>query len=904
MSHVDPGPLASYNSLSDPNLTAYFSNSRMRKHLIKSGLVTRRGEIVSEKVFRLNNARKEHQRHVRDLLAQAIVHKALDMERHRQMQIKKQLEEIGKVERVRRVRADRALRGDEDILPLLSAPNRKPGLRPERPHTAPATRTVEKPTTLQAKQQQPQSVGYPAIPGDSPYNTRSTRITTPYPNVEVDNQYLSQLDQEALRTFTLNLPNYDLGSGVSPYVVPVLDPASREALEKIKPVSRKRRKFRKRCATAPASSRKSREFNLTPRSNKHSLELHRREPPMIYRKQPRSLCLITFKYLGQIVHLDRELEDPRDEIVVDQQHCGGGNLCVYRGKMLPGNNFTIISQRHRGYPFSLTFYLNGIIVERLSACCEYKHRKGFKLGAKSSHFGFVKIEGAHPCYKCLVASEKFRTTSEQTALAKNTFKKRGDQDAPAKKDDSPNKVVKKILEEPTYDSSFTSSDSEDSSSDSSSISSLTPADEDKHNFDSESSSQIREKAPNRSNTSGSSTKSSSQKSSKSNSKANSSASALSDSTAEENKSRASSRAKLDSPHLKKEKSSRTTSSASTSSSEDEEEKINYPEPTALNKKVEAMLTEREKIDLSHFALTDDQVEELRDVLTDDSPSIKTLVLYNCNLSTAKQTEILETVTSFCSNIRTVNIGRNNDVPLQSVLELVEKTQLENLILDDNNLGGRSIEQLMKGLTAQLDEKPAKSDVKMRFSPKPSKVIPLGGSRPGSGALQSSSGSFNQMTFIEPPDSPTSSEDKEPCLQLLSLNRVGLDKDGITAIGDFLAKNPPLTELQLNGNSLGGDTLKPLWNALASGKNSNLTILSISSNRLSDDSVESFSNVMAKTSVLEKVIFTKNSISDSGAAHILNFAKTNNSIKHIVISQGNSIKRKTLKQLRKVLSPRR
>uniref|UniRef100_H2ZDC4 Uncharacterized protein n=1 Tax=Ciona savignyi TaxID=51511 RepID=H2ZDC4_CIOSA len=99
MSHIDPGPLASYDSLSDPNLTAYFNNSRMRKHLIKSGLVTRRGQIVSEKVFRLNNARKEHQRHVRDLLAQSIVHKALDMERHRQMNIKRQLEEIGKVER-------------------------------------------------------------------------------------------------------------------------------------------------------------------------------------------------------------------------------------------------------------------------------------------------------------------------------------------------------------------------------------------------------------------------------------------------------------------------------------------------------------------------------------------------------------------------------------------------------------------------------------------------------------------------------------------------------------------------------------------------------------------------------------------------------------------------------------
>ena len=49
-------------------------------------------------------ARKEHKKHVRDMLAQAIVHKALDMERNRQVVIKNKLEEIAKIELVRRVR--------------------------------------------------------------------------------------------------------------------------------------------------------------------------------------------------------------------------------------------------------------------------------------------------------------------------------------------------------------------------------------------------------------------------------------------------------------------------------------------------------------------------------------------------------------------------------------------------------------------------------------------------------------------------------------------------------------------------------------------------------------------------------------------------------------------------------
>ena len=76
----------------------------MRRHLRKNGLVTRRGDIVTENTYRLSMARKEHQKHVQDLMAQAIVHKALDMERHRQCEIKRKLEEISKVQLVRRVR--------------------------------------------------------------------------------------------------------------------------------------------------------------------------------------------------------------------------------------------------------------------------------------------------------------------------------------------------------------------------------------------------------------------------------------------------------------------------------------------------------------------------------------------------------------------------------------------------------------------------------------------------------------------------------------------------------------------------------------------------------------------------------------------------------------------------------
>lgn len=56
-------------------------------------------------------ARKEHKKHVKDLLSQAIVHKTLDLERTRQVEIKRKLEEIGKIELVRRVRVGENLIG-------------------------------------------------------------------------------------------------------------------------------------------------------------------------------------------------------------------------------------------------------------------------------------------------------------------------------------------------------------------------------------------------------------------------------------------------------------------------------------------------------------------------------------------------------------------------------------------------------------------------------------------------------------------------------------------------------------------------------------------------------------------------------------------------------------------------
>ncbi|NWV15780.1 ERIC3 protein, partial [Ptilonorhynchus violaceus] len=116
-----------------------------------------------------------------------------------------------------------------------------------------------------------------------------------------------------------------------------------------------------------------------------------------------SNVFVTMVYLGKSVHLSQSDDDYRDEIRVYQQHCGGENLCVYKGKLLEGETFQFISKRHRGFPFSLTFLLNGIQVDRLSCCCEYKHHRRSQLRGRRRYFRILNVEGASPCYRCIIA---------------------------------------------------------------------------------------------------------------------------------------------------------------------------------------------------------------------------------------------------------------------------------------------------------------------------------------------------------------------------------------------------------------------------------------------------------------------------------------------------------------------
>ncbi|XP_004431637.1 PREDICTED: glutamate-rich protein 3 [Ceratotherium simum simum] len=401
MSYSHPtGLLAAYNSLTDKHLAGYFNNTRIRRHLLRSGLITRSGRILSEKEYKLNIMKRDHQKYIRECLAQAIFHKVLDMERYHQLEIKKKLETLARKERIQRFKGEPTRWSIESNMPILSP---RPPLGPktsrghsvlvDEGHCSPIALTVPRPYTAPGNMQPPIRLqplpSNPAV-GTVPKITSGSRSKAslleneaPFPigGKKAVMKFRNSMDNsQGMNRYQFpNINNYMMPIPPSP------PPTKGKITRENRPETWRRRRFRP--VTAPNG--------LEPLFTKDSRRIHK--TPL------HSNAAITMIYLGKNVHLSYDHPDFRDEIKVYQQHCGGENLCVYKGKLREKETFQFISKRHHGFPFSLTFFLNGMQVNRLSSCCEYKHRKGSRLGGKRGYFGFVRVERSSPCYKCIIA---------------------------------------------------------------------------------------------------------------------------------------------------------------------------------------------------------------------------------------------------------------------------------------------------------------------------------------------------------------------------------------------------------------------------------------------------------------------------------------------------------------------
>ncbi|NXQ59162.1 ERIC3 protein, partial [Anthoscopus minutus] len=175
------------------------------------------------------------------------------------------------------------------------------------------------------------------------------------------------------------------------YQLPVIPPCAVPAPPRVRRASRRVPTLR---AVLPVGKR----FHPTTAFNEQVLIRNTRGYP----KSPFcSNAFVTMIYRGKSKHVS--LREYKDEIKVYQQHCGTENICVYKGELLEGDTFQFTSKRHLGFPFSLTFYLNGLQVERLSSCCEYRYQRRPKVRGRNSYFRVLHVAGAPPCYRCILA---------------------------------------------------------------------------------------------------------------------------------------------------------------------------------------------------------------------------------------------------------------------------------------------------------------------------------------------------------------------------------------------------------------------------------------------------------------------------------------------------------------------
>jgi len=97
--------LERYNSLLDPNLQGYFSGSKIRKHLKKSGLISKTGTLRTQAEIDEFNQKYESKRQLNNLLAKAIVMKAAELDRQKIFEEKKIRIEMEKKQKVLDARA-------------------------------------------------------------------------------------------------------------------------------------------------------------------------------------------------------------------------------------------------------------------------------------------------------------------------------------------------------------------------------------------------------------------------------------------------------------------------------------------------------------------------------------------------------------------------------------------------------------------------------------------------------------------------------------------------------------------------------------------------------------------------------------------------------------------------------
>ncbi|UJR17088.1 hypothetical protein I4U23_003985 [Adineta vaga] len=89
-----------------------------------------------------------------------------------------------------------------------------------------------------------------------------------------------------------------------------------------------------------------------------------------------------------------------DEILILQSHTSTGTKSVFKGCLKPNDKFTFKSSRLVNRHFDITIYINGILDQHVSVCCEYGFVNQAHFHTRRSTCQLQSITGGIPCQTC------------------------------------------------------------------------------------------------------------------------------------------------------------------------------------------------------------------------------------------------------------------------------------------------------------------------------------------------------------------------------------------------------------------------------------------------------------------------------------------------------------------------
>ncbi|KAH8856875.1 Glutamate-rich protein 3 [Schistosoma japonicum] len=377
-------------------------------------MITEKGEIIPESEYRETQIRENLKRAFVEMIVHAIIERSLEAERLRQGKLKRDLEELCRLNRIRRFKEERQRRLDEVLLSklVMNSPRSAEKFELLKTHYLEDINTEYQQNQLNASRRKPVKK-YFRQKKHFGHQTDATMVLFSEPH---------RRKSLCKKSSSCSMKNRQAGQ---------LMPSSKHIKHKSSEGDIQRNHQTEIIDDFDRTKGNKQELGNPCKINGKDVKETRKTFSKCRRLPPSEVnytaCIVKFMYLGisraEESSIQRAIDQQRSGkgqmnsmndndnnynqslarlITVIQQPNGGNTLTVFKGLLRPGDIFQIISKRAYGFPFSLTIYVDGTQDTRISACCEYRHRQGVRVDGKHGHFVYLSVEGSFPCCSFLI----------------------------------------------------------------------------------------------------------------------------------------------------------------------------------------------------------------------------------------------------------------------------------------------------------------------------------------------------------------------------------------------------------------------------------------------------------------------------------------------------------------------